>query len=141
MAQHVPMNMRKLPPFHRGRVNPQVVQIHHLGPTVKQQLGLRGRSRSGRMILHQDKRRRAQVRMFRMECNLMRAKVYFSPTFHHLKLDHDKKPLALQCDQAVRNPQVHPRFDPGYVAVLQVFPDPFVKCCFGFYRHSVPRLD
>ena len=58
--------------------------------------------RAGRVVLHQDIGRAAQVGMFDVKGNLMRRQIDLAAAFDHLELDHDKQAMR-ECQQAVRD--------------------------------------
>ena len=113
------------PPGQRGCIHAQVRQVDCLLATKQQQLGLARVRCPGRLVLHQDVGRAAQVCMLDVKCNLMRRQIYLAAAFYHLQLDHHKQAVR-ECQQTIRDAQVYPGLNPGEMAVWEVFFQPLV---------------
>ncbi len=129
-----PADARPWPSRERGCVDSQVDQVNGLLATVQQQLGLAGMGGARRVILHQDVCRAVQVGMFDVEGHLVGRQVDLAASFDHLELDHHKHPVR-ECHQDIRDAQVDPGFNPGEMAVWDIFPDPLVQVRFRFQGH------
>jgi len=96
--------------------------------------------RPGRLVLHQDVGRAAQVCMLNVKGDLVRGQVYLAAAFDHLQLDHHKHAVR-ECQQTIRNAQVDPGLNPGEMAAWEVFFQPLVQVRFRFQCHRLrPRL-
>ncbi len=73
----------------------------------------------GRLVLHQNVSRAAQVRVLNVKSDLVRRQVYLASAFDHFELDHHKQAMR-ECQQAVRDAQVYPGLNPGEMAVWEV---------------------
>lgn len=83
---------------------------------IQAKLCLLGLSSTWREILDQDVGRAIQVSVFGMEGDLVRGKGDLSAALDYLELQHDKDAGDPEGNQAVRGPQVHPRFNAGDMA-------------------------
>ena len=134
-----PGHARPRPPGQCGGIDAQGRQVDRLLAAEKQQFGLAGMRRAGRVVLHQDVGRATQVSMFDVKGNLVGRQGNLAAAFDHLELDHDKQAMR-ECQQAVRDAQVDPGLNPGEMAVWEVFFQPFVQVRFGFQCHRLPLL-
>ena len=75
---------RPRPPGQGGSVDAPVHQVYCLLATIKQELRFARVRCPGRLVLHQNVGRAAQVRVFDVECHLVRRQVDLAPAFDHL---------------------------------------------------------
>jgi len=127
------------PPGQRGGIDAQGRQVNCLLSAKQQQFGLAGMRRAGRLVLHQDVGRAAQVSMFDVKGDLVGRQGHLAAAFDHLELDHDKQAMR-ECQQAVRDAQVDPGLNPGEMGVWEVFFQAFVQVRLRFQGHRFPPL-
>ncbi len=77
--------------------------------------------------------------MLNVKGHLVWGQVYPAAAFDHLQLDHHKQTMR-ECQQAVRDAQVHPGLNPGKMAAWEVFFQAFVQVRFRFQCHRLPLL-
>ena len=115
-TQNLPRHGSPWPARYGLGVHAPLHQLNHLAALIQQQLALVHVGRARWVVVDQDVGRAVQVSMLGVEGHLVRGQGNLLAALDYLELDHHENPGVAECHQAVRCPEIHAGFNPGYMA-------------------------